>query len=227
MKKSNLIQRLILLLVIVGMLLIWPVCIVRNEVTQTIEHEIYKTTEGMKTDTLLTQEFIAKESVLSAFDLVIDYNPELSTEGIFKIEIIDSEESVVYEGLFPYFLVEDYTFYRILTYDLHLKKGDIYRYRLTNQDITENLPGIVYTVREQETGEGYRQLCLGDAVIEGESFVRYVWKEPLDIVSVLGVWSCLALGGFFLWELAGQCKMKNGIKNKQEEQLNEMGKIQD
>lgn len=223
MKKSNLVQRLILLVAIVGMLLVWPGCIVRSEVTQTIEHEIYRTTEGMQENTLMTQEFVARESVLSALELVIDYNPELPLEGIFKIEIIDEADAVIYEGLFPYFLVEDYTFYRIQTFDLRLKKGRVYRYRLTNQDITENLPGIVYTLREAENGEDYGQLCLGGAVIEGEAFVRYVWKRPFDVLSILGVWSCLALGGFFLWEFAEKRKRKKN--RKQEEQVNEMGKI--
>lgn len=227
MKKSSIWQKLVLLLMVAGMLLVWPVCIVRTEYTRTVEHEIYETTDKMATGAVLTQNFYAEESVLWAIDLVIDYDETLPTEGIFRIEIVDENGELQYEGLFPYYLVEDYTFYRILT-ELHLKKGDTYQYRLTNLDIAENLPRIAYTCKEQEDGRAYQTLMLDNTVIEGESFARYVWKAPYSPLNVLAVWSCLGLGGFFLWELLEQCKKKRNTQDivKRTENEDEVGKIQ-
>ena len=120
----------------------------------------------------------------------------------------------MYEGLFPYFLVEDYTFYRINIDDMRLKKGATYKWRLTNQDITANLPGIVYTSKEQEDGEEYQRLVLNGEEIEGESFVRYVWKESLDLLSILGVWSCIGIGAGLIWECLEQVKNREKSRNK-------------
>lgn len=218
MKKSNLWQKLILFLMVLGMLAVWPVCILRTEEKQTMEHDVYEVTGEMPQGSVFTQYFRAEESVLNAFELVIDYDPALPAEGIFQIAILNEKNEVIYDGLFPYYLVKDYTFFRLETYNLRLKKGDIYHYRLTNQDITENLPHIAYTRKSRPDGEGYQRMLLNDTEIEGEAFVRFEWKRPYDFLSILMMWSCLGLGGFFLWEILEQWKnrtnrMKKGEKN--------------
>ncbi len=214
MKKSNIWQRLVLLLAVICMLMVWPLCVVRKGATETIEHEIYHTSDGMEPGSVLTQCFVAKESVFCGLELVMDFDPELPKEGIFMIEILDQEDKVLYEGLFPYFLVEDYTFYRINLDDMRLKKGATYKWRLTSQDVSSNLPGIVYTVKEQEDGEEYQRLVLNGEEIEGEAFARYVWKESLDLLSILGVWSCIGIGAGLIWECLEQVKNRKKSRNK-------------
>ena len=218
MKKSNIWQRLVLFFAVICMLMVWPLCVVRKGATETIENEKYLTSDVMEPGTVLTQSFVATEGVFCGLEFVMDFDPELPKEGIFKIEILDEKDAVLYEGLFPYFLVEDYTFYRIDIDDMRLKKGATYKYRLTNQDVSSNLPGIVYTVKEQADGVEYRKLVFDDVEIEGESFVRYVWKEPLDLLSILGIWSCVGIGAALVWECLGQfrnCRKK--LENKNQE----------
>lgn len=217
MKRSS-VKRLVLLSAVVCMLLVWPFCLVRRDALQTIEHELYHTTEGMKTGSTMTQSFTAVCRVFCGLELVMDFNSELPQEGIFKIELLDGEDEVLYEGLFPYFLVEDYTFYRISLDDIKLKKGAGYKLRLTNQDVTENLPGIVYTTAEG-VGE-YEQLVFDGEELAGEAFVRYLWKEPLDWLSILGIWSGIGIAAALVWEGIEQFQNK---KKDLEESENEMG----
>ena len=69
------------------MLMVWPLCVVRKGATETIENEKYLTSDVVEPGAVLTQSFVATESVFCGLAFVMDFDPELPKEGIFKIEM--------------------------------------------------------------------------------------------------------------------------------------------
>lgn len=198
--KTKIIKGALLFFIAVCMLLVWPVSIVRREVSDR-SGDGYGVTEKLGQGMSFSQHFLPKESRLKSIDFVFTFEEELPREGEFLFEVLNEEGEAIYTGRIPYGVFINYNFYRVPV-DLKLNKNKIYTYRVSNTNVTENPPRVVYTEEPSMHVEEARGMLFQDLPVEGEAMTQFVWKAPLDFVSVLASWSFLAIGGFAALELA-------------------------
>ena len=141
-------------------------------------------TEEMQVGMNFTQTFRAKKSILGSFDYVLTFDPTLPLEGKFLVEILDEEGRDVYSREYPFNLTPDYS-YCTLEVNQRLKKGAVYQLRVTNLDVTQNLPRVVYTRDADMFADNNSEMTFHGTKIAGQALTRYTWKVPMNWLKII------------------------------------------
>lgn len=201
-------QRGIWLIMIFCLLPFWPLGLVREVEEERSGDSGHGVTEEMIPGTGMIQTFRAEHSQLKKLDFVLNYDESQGREGTILFELLDEKDGIVYQEEIPYSQIDQYT-YHTVSLDIELKKHHIYKYCLTNLDITENIPRVVYTVEEQMHAAPNREMTFAGETVDGQSLTRYTWNRPLRYYNVMAVAGLIGCAGFTLTELAGQKGKKN------------------
>ena len=199
-KDRTWVQRFLLILLCAIIVMIWPVCLVREEYTNRSGDEAFEETPPLQQGMTYTQKFYAEKNQLKSIGYVLAFDPEAPLKGAFWVELLDWEGNVVYSSEYPYNLTPDYR-YCDITIDLPMKKGGQYELRLTNLTVTENVPRVMYTADSAMYATNHCGMTFDGAVVAGESLVRYIWSVPLSWDQILMYWGIAGFVVFVLWEL--------------------------
>lgn len=199
------VQKGILFLMVMCIIPFWPLGLVREEVQQLSGSESHAWTGAIEPGMTVTQAFQASHGRLLSLEIVLDYDVSQVLEGNLLFEILDAEDNILYQQKIPYDQIDNYAYYPI-EMNLKLKRYHIYKYCVTNLDITENMPKAVYTVDEKMHAAPNRQMTFNGETVEGKAMTRYKWNATLRFHNLLAVAACIGVTGFTLIEIAERKK---------------------
>lgn len=205
--KGKAVQGIILFVMIVCMLAVYPGKIVKRDITMRSGDLYYELTPELQPGMSSDQYFVAKQSYVKDIDFAVDTQNAKVKEGTLRFELFDAEENLLYNEEVPYSDVINRTYYSI-NVEMKLKRNQIYHYRITNIDVTENIPSVVYSTEESMYSEPNCGLYYEGVQQAGEALTRYVWRGALKWNHLLGIWGFIAAVGFFLCEIVASRKMK-------------------
>lgn len=199
-KQRSWLQLGILLVLAAAISVMWPLCLVRDEVDNRTGDMGHCMTEEMQVGMNFTQTFRAKKNLLGSIDYVFTFDPTLPLEGKFLVEILDEEGRDVYSREYPFNLTPDYSFCS-LEVNQRLKKGAVYQLRVTNLDVTQNLPRVVYTEDPGMFADNNGEMTFNGEEIAGQALTRYTWKIPMDWRKILCYSGFMGLFAFVAFEV--------------------------
>lgn len=178
----------------------WPLCLIRDEEENRSGDSGHYFTEELQTGMSFTQNFRAEESFLGAIDYALSFDATLPLEGKFLFELADSDGKVLYSQEYPFNLTPDYSYCRIEV-NQRLKKGEVYQYRLTNLDVAQNFPQVVYTQDAEMHAENNCGMTFNGEAFAGEALSQYTWEVPMDWWKILGYSGFMGIFVFTIYEL--------------------------
>ena len=202
-RGTSLLQKGLLLLLVLGMLCVWPLCLIWQEEYTSPGEEDYVLSEELAQGMSFTQSFRAESDYLISLEFAMDFDAERPRDGMFGFEFLDEAGNVIYDGMIPYNQLADYTFFPIEV-ERKVRKGEVYQYRITNWDVVENLPRVIYTEQEALHNPNNCGFFMDDAQISGEGLSRYLWKKPHEPMTVLNIWACMGVVVFIFYEVVGR-----------------------
>lgn len=194
------IQKMVIAGMIVLIAIMWPLCIVREDWSSRSGDSGHALTEELQPGMAFTQKFYAEKSYLTAIDYALEFDHTLPLEGKFLFELLDETGHVLFSTEHPFNLTPDYS-YCSIEIGKWLKKGRVYEYRLTNVDVVQNLPKVIYTEDEAMHAEINCGMTFGGDAVVGEALSRYHWKVPLDWKKIVSYGSFMAIFAFVIYEL--------------------------
>ncbi len=211
LKGISTLQKVILVLMLMAMAGIWPLCLVRQNAENRSGDFNHSFTEEMQQGMVITQNFRAEESYLKTIDYVLEFDAERPLKGEFRFELLGQDGKVLYSENVPYNLTPKYTYCGVEVKQW-LHKGEIYQFRLTNVNVPENFPKLVYSNTEEMHAQNNCGLEMNGQVISGEALTRYTWKVPFDLERILAVW---AVTGVVAWSFYEFTKKKEQSSEKE------------
>lgn len=211
-KNSTFIQKVVVVLLIIGMTVIWPFCLVRETVGNRAGDDEQAHTEELQVGMYVEQNFRAEHRFLETIDYVLGFDPESPLEGEFLFELFDEQGSLLYSTNYPYNLTPDYR-YCDIEVGQRLHKDGIYRYRLTNLSVTQNVPFVVYSVDESMYTVNNCGMTFNGESIQGESMTRYTWSVPYPWRRIILYWGTMGIVVSCIYELEEVRKAKKQKKS--------------
>lgn len=206
-KYWNFLQKIIIFVMLFAMISIWPLCLVRRETENRSGDQYHLISEEMTPGTVVTQSFRARERYLETVDFVLTFDEDAERKGSLLFELLSEDGEVLQSVPLNYEIISNGAYFRICT-ERKVKKNGVYQYRLTNVDITENLPRVMYTGEEAMYAVNNCGFTWNQQKIDGEALSRYHWKAPLDPCMILACWGILGIVGFTFFEIMGNIKKK-------------------
>lgn len=176
--------------------------IVREDTEQRSGDASHILTEALAPGASFSQSFRASYQTLKALDFVVDYDDGSPQNGTLLFELLDAEDHVLHRQEIPYSQIGGYVYHRI-ELDMRLKRHRLYTYRITNLDITENMPRAVCTTDPSMHALPNRLLTFDGTEMEAKALTRYLWDTPLRLHYVLAFSAFIGLAGFTLVEAVG------------------------
>lgn len=204
------------ILTLAAMLCIWPLCIVREDVTEETSSYEYSYTEPVEEAVTVTQEFTAVDSILQGVSVAIRFQGE-SLNADLLLQTADGE--CVYETTVQIPQESNGGYYRI-PMDVRLKKGAEYELVVTI-DNPASQASFLYTQTLQNGPKGCHSMWRNDEEIVGQMVSQFFYRERLNWKNVLCLWAFLLmlsgtiLGFFIEWK-------ENRILRKAEELLTKL-----
>lgn len=215
MKK---LKALLVLVIVACMLWVGPVHPIREVGYDHTGNDGHEITRPLEVNESITQYFRATDNNIIQLEFAVDFDERYVKEGQLKLELMDSLGNIVFAETLDYGAMPDYKYSGPLI-NIRLKKGREYSYRLTNLNITENKPCIVYTSDEEACSLKKGRMEFDGTVIEGEILTKITSNKPLTTENRLALCGCIGLIGFSIYELLNRIE-KNG-----EGKEHEMGEI--
>ena len=198
----KIVKRLLIVFIAACMLWVWPVHPFREVVDVRSGDEGHEVMEPLEVNESITQYFKAPDNNLIQLEFVIDFDERYPKEGQLHFELLDADGNAVFAETLDYGQIPDYR-YNGPVINVRLKKGKQYAYRLTNLNITENMPCGVYTVKESGYCLKKGTLEVAGSNVSGELLTRVTTNKPLDAGNTLAVWGCIGMVGFLSYEVLG------------------------
>jgi hypothetical protein len=208
--KHNLRESIIVIAMIVCIVPFTPLGSFRDDVTQRSKDVGHAFTDELEPGMSVTQYFVAKYSDLESIEFVVYYDGDVK-DGNLLFELLDSDDNLLFVKEISYCYVENYTYDGVET-DLKLKRFHTYKYRITNMDIVENVPKVVYETDRRKDAAPNRSMEFDGKVTEGNLLTRYVWNAPIAWYHVLSVAACIGVVGFTLMKLTKTEKKEKNIE---------------
>ena len=196
--KNNKLKSFIFALMLICVLPFWPLGVFRDSIEHRTGNSGHALTAPLKQGERVVQSFKAVRTRLTSIDFVIDFEEDLRS-GSVLFEVLDPDNDVIFETVIPYSQIPGYSYCRV-DVNLKLKKYRTYSYRITNIDIADNLPVIVYETDEKEDALPNNGMDFGGTAIEGNSLTRYIWDVPIRFYHILAIYACIGTVGFTVIE---------------------------
>lgn len=206
MKIQSILKWLTMILTLLVMLCVWPIHPFREITSVRSGDEGHEITAPIVVGESLTQYFKATDNNITSLEYVLTCDENLPMSGMLLFQILDEKENVLFEQTLDYRQVPDYS-YSGVAVNLPVKKGRMYAYRITNLDVTENMPCGVYTKLASMACLSKGQLMLGEETLQGEWLTRITSNSPLSMENTLAIWGCLGMVGFAVCELIDRIKL--------------------
>lgn len=198
-------KRLLVLLIVASMLWVWPVHPFR-EVESVHSGDVgHKLSKPLQVNESAIQYFKAPDNNLIQLEFVVDFDERYPREGQLYFELLDSEGQAVFTETLDYAQIPDYKYYGPVI-NVRLKRGRQYAYRITNLNVTENQPSVVYLEKEKLFCLKKGSLEVAGEAVWGEFLTRITTNKPLDAANTLAIWGCIGMVGFGLYEVL--CRME-------------------
>lgn len=178
-------------------------------------HEI---TRPLEVNESITQYFRATDNNLIQLEFAVDFDERYPKEGQLYFELLDAEGNAVYAEVLDYGQMPDYKYNGPIV-NVRLKKGKEYVYRLTNLNVTENMPCAIYTTDEEMCSLKKGKIEFAGEVMEGELITKITANVPLDANHTLAICGCIGMVGFAVYEVLS--RIEKGQKNKTTAQTGE------
>ncbi len=217
MKK---LKALLVLVSAAGMLWVGPVHPFREVGYDHTGNDGHEITRPLEIGESITQYFRATDNNLIQLEFVVDYDERYVKTGQLKFELLDSGQNVVFAEDLDYGAMPDYK-YNGPVINVRLKKGQEYSYRLTNVNITENKPGIVYTSDSESCSLKKGRVEFDGTVTEGEILTKITSNKPLTVENRLALCGCIGMIGFGAYELLNRIEKKLSANKESKEENGE------
>lgn len=217
MKK---IKALLVLVSVACMLWVGPVHPIREVGADHTGNDGHEITRPLEVNESITQYFRATDNNLIQLEFAVDFDERYPKEGQLRFELLDSEENVLFVGDLDYGAMPDYK-YNGPIINVRLKKGREYSYRLTNVDITDNKPCIVYTSDSESCSLKKGRLEFDGMITEGEILTKITSNKPLAVENRLAMCGCIGMIGFGVYEMLNRIEKKLAANKESKEENGE------
>lgn len=191
---------IIVILVLVGMFLVYPASIIRNEAECASGGEVaYGSTEGLLSNAESIQIFTAQYKYLRQLSLAFSLDDNSEKAGVIQIYLKDEAGEVVKQAEIPIEELTDYCYYDI-PMDIRLKEGMQYQISMQILDCPTNIPGICYTTEESQHTAGNVSLLVNGQLVDGQAVTRYIYETRISFSNILCLWFFLICIGFAVTE---------------------------
>jgi len=208
----KIVKKLLILLVIACMLWVWPVHPFREVESVRSGNEGHEISKPLQVNESAVQYFKAPDNNLIQLEFVVDFDERYPKEGQLYFELLDSKGEAVFAESMDYAQIPDYK-YNGPVINVRLKKGRQYAYRITNVNVTENMPCVVYLVKENNYCLKKGSLEISGEAVQGEFLTRITTNKPLDAANTLAIWGCIGMIGFWAYEVLGRIEKSGAGKS--------------
>lgn len=199
----KIVKRLLVLFIVACMLWVWPVHPFREVESVHSGNEGHEISKPLQVNESAVQYFKAPDNNLIQLEFAVDFDERYPKEGQLYFELLDSKGEAVFAETMDYAQMPDYK-YNGPVINVRLKKGRQYAYRITNLNVTENMPCVVYTVKENLYCLKKGSLEIAGEAVQGEFLTRITTNKPLDGANTLAIWGCIGMIGFLAYEVLGR-----------------------
>lgn len=196
-KKSHIIVWLIIL---AGMLLIFPADFVRNERECASGGAVaYGQTDGILEGTENSQIFTAQYGYLKQLSIAFSLDDSGEKTGNIYICLKDETGKILKTADIPIAELSDSSYYDV-SMNVRLRKGKQYQIGMEVQECSVNLPRICYTTEESQHAAGNIGLTVNGKVVDGQAVTRYIYGERISVSNILCLWLFLICIGLAVTE---------------------------
>lgn len=196
-KKSHVIVWLIIL---AGMLLIFPANLIRNERECASGGAFaYGQTEGILEGTENSQTFTAQYGYLKQLSMAFALDESGEKTGNIYVCLRDESGKTLKTADIPIAELSDSSYYDVPMH-VRLRKGKPYRISMEVHDCSVNLPRICYTTEESQHTAGNVGLTVNGKVVDGQAVTRYIYGERISVSNILCLWLFLICIGLAVTE---------------------------
>lgn len=196
-KKSHIIVWLIIL---AGMLLIFPVDLIRNERECASGGAVaYGQTEGILEGTENSQIFTAQYGYLKQLSIAFSLDESGEKTGNIYVCLRDESGKTLKTADIPIAELSDSSYYDVPMH-VQLRRGKQYRISMEVQECSVNLPRICYTTEESQHTAGNVGLTVNGKVVDGQAVTRYIYGERISVSNMLCLWLFLICIGLAVTE---------------------------
>lgn len=196
-KKSHIIVWLIIL---AGMLLIFPANLIRNERECASGGALaYGQTEGILEGTENSQIFTAQYSYLKQLSMAFALDESGEKTGNIYVCLRDESGKTLKTADIPIAELSDSSYYDVPMH-VQLRRGKQYRISMEVQECSVNLPRICYTTEESQHTAGNVGLTVNGKVVDGQAVTRYIYGERISVSNMLCLWLFLICIGLAVTE---------------------------
>lgn len=196
-KKSHIIVWLIIL---AGMLLIFPVDLIRNERECASGGAVaYGQTEGILEGTVNSQIFTAQYGYLKQLSIAFSLDDSGEKTGNIYVRLKDESGKTLKTADVPIAELSDNSYYDVPMH-VRLRKGKQYQISVEVHECSANLPRICYTTEESQHTAGNVGLTVNGKVVDGQAVTRYIYGERISVSNMLCLWLFLICIGLAVTE---------------------------
>ena len=207
----KILKKLLVLLVIACMLWVGPVHPFRRVDYAHTGNEEHEITRPLEVNESITQYFRATDNNLIQLEFAVDFDERYPKEGQLYFELLDFGGNVIYEEVLDYGQMPDYK-YNGPIINVRLQKGREYAYRLTNLNVTENMPCGVYTTDSTMCSLRKGRIVFDGKTMDGELLTKITSNKPLAANNVLAIWGCIGMVGFLVYEVLARMEKMQADK---------------
>lgn len=196
-KKSHTIMWLIILM---GMLLIFPADLIQNERECASGGAFaYGQTEGILEGAESSQIFTAQYGYLKQLSMAFSLDDSGEKTGNISVCLKDETGKTLKTVDIPIAELSDSSYYDI-PMNVRLRKGKQYRISMEIHECSANIPRICYTTEESQHTAGNIGLTVNGKVVDGQAVTRYIYGERISVSNMLCLWLFLICIGFAVTE---------------------------
>lgn len=210
----RILKKLLVLFVVACMLWVGPVHPFREVESDHTGNESHEITRPLEVNESITQYFRATDNNLIQLEFALDFDERYPKEGQLYFELLDSEGKAVYTETLDYGQMPDYT-YNGPVINVRLRKGKEYAYRLTNLNVTENMPCGIYTSDPEMCSLKKGRIEFSGETMEGELLTRITSNKPLAVNNRLAIMGCIGMVGFVVYEVLSRIEKEQARKHKE------------
>ncbi|MBR1476801.1 MAG: hypothetical protein IJ608_02425 [Lachnospiraceae bacterium] len=197
--KKNLINSVILFIMFICILMVWPFGVLHQEVEHRSGDYLHAQTMPLEIGDSMEQTFWAYGRRLKTLAFVLDYDND-AVEGNILFEIEDNKGNSVFSKEISYSDIENYVYFEVET-DVLLKRFHTYKYRITNFDIMQNAPRVVYTGSRRQNAIPNLHMDFANERTDGNALTLYRWDSALTLMNGLAVIAFIGIVGFVLMDI--------------------------
>lgn len=213
----KIIKRSLIALIIACMLWVWPIHPFREVVSVNSGNEGHEISKPLLVNESAVQYFKAPDNNLIQLEFVVDFDERYPKEGQLYFELLDSKGEAVFAETLDYGAMPDYK-YNGPVVNVRLKKGKQYAYRITNLNVTENMPCVVYLVKEPLYCLKKGALEIAGEAVSGEFLTRITTNKPLNAANTMAIWGCIGMVGFMGYEMLARIeKFRENVSGEAKE----------